>query len=238
MQSGSTAFARMHWKDAALERLGLPNIGYPVPAGLVPELVDAGGHVPFEAQLYWLQEYVSRGGTDWLALEPAMLRLAELIAEPDQRDAATVAGDDWFLELRRVDLDSPIVTIQRGDHLLAALEPRDDGRLAAALYHPLDAKSLRYLLALARNPDEQGYVCLRENNWEFALDQACGSLRASYACERGEAYLSIWEYGLGVVGDGTLDRQFLAQHDAEPIAVNLAAIQIGTYYQLAPELGA
>lgn len=227
-------FAEIHWKPDALARFGLPDLGYPVPHDLLPEIVDSGGVVPFADQLYWLQDYSSLNPNSWQALEPAMLRLAELIAPSDERDAVTVAGDSWFLELKSVDLNSPCVTVQRGNSLVAALQCRSDGRLVGSAYRPLDAKSVQLIIGLSLNPNAKGEVCLRPTNWEYALDQASQTTAAWYASERGESYLSLWSNGLGLVADGTTNEVFLAQREARPLSPHLTALQLGVYYQRAP----
>ena len=43
---------------------------------------------------------------------------------------------------------------------------------------------------------------MRENNWEYALDCSAGNGNY-YAADRGEAYLSYWEKGLGISWDGS-----------------------------------
>ena len=55
-----------------------------------------------------------------------------------------------------------------------------------------------------------------------------------YASERGESYLSLWSNGLGLVADGTTNEVFLAQREARPLSPHLTALQLGVYYQRAP----
>jgi hypothetical protein len=62
----------------------------------------------------------------------AMLRLAQLLSQPDDWEFVVVAGDTWRLQLEPIDLRALIVTVQRGDNLLAAVQPRHDGRLPGA----------------------------------------------------------------------------------------------------------
>jgi ADP-ribosylglycohydrolase len=113
-----------------------------------------------------------------------------------------VSGDGWWLEIGSVNLDRQLVTIQQGGSLLVAIASRDDGRLRAAIYQPLDARSIEILLGLAVNPHpETGDVKFRETNWEYALDSASG-MRHAYANQRGESYLSYWAHGLGIGSDG------------------------------------
>lgn len=225
----------MKLKADALRQYQLPDIGYPVPWDALSELLETEGELPFAYLLFWLQSFSRNGKCDRKTLEPAMMRLTELIAPEDAHTTGTVRGDDWFLELRAVDLGGPLVTIQRGDHVIAALQSRTEGTLACSVFRPLDAKSIRYLIGVSRLPGPDGTVCMRPNNWEYALDQAAHSTAAFYACERGEAYLSLWEQGLGISYDGSIDRAFWSQRELPPIAPRLAATQVGLYYQLSSD---
>jgi len=228
-------FLEFTLKPDALSRHQLPDIGFPVPGEALPALLDGSGELPFAHLLYWLQLRSRDGKCDWLSLEPAMSRLAELIAPEDEHVTGTVSGDDWFLELREVDLGEPLVTIQRGDHLIAAVQSRADGTLACSVYRPLDGKSIGYLIGMSCLPGPNGMVNMRENNWEFALDQAASWTAAMYAHDRGEAYLSLWEHGLGITWDGSEEPDYMAQRELKPIAPRLAATQMGVYYELCPE---
>ncbi len=225
-------FIEMHWKSEWLREHGLPEIGYPMPTDACGEVLNSEGEISFAQILYWLQEFSAEQQEGWQELEPAMQRLAELLAPDDSREVLTVQGDTWFLELGPTNLSSTIITIQRRDYLIAAITPRYDFRLRVAAYHPLDAKTINYLLGISLRPDAEGNVCLRPNNWEYALDQASHPVSAFYACERGESYLSFWEYGLGVNADGTNSQIFDCQKQLESFAPNLVATQIGVYYSL------
>ena len=168
----TTSFAELHLKPEALLRFGLPNIGYPIPAAMLPELLASSDDLPLAALLHWLQQQSSQADCDFRKLEPAMARLARLLAlDDDTRDTVT------------------------------AIARRDDGRLCAAAYRPLDASSANKLIILAQNPHPDGGVCMRENNWEYALDASAGMAQA-YAAEEGSAYFSYWQRGIGTFHDG------------------------------------
>jgi hypothetical protein len=53
---------------------------------------------------------------------------------------------------------------------------------------------------------------MRENNWEYALDSSAANGNF-YAAQRGEAYLSYWEKGIGVSSDGTEIPEWRRQKD-------------------------
>jgi len=52
-----------------------------------------------------------------------------------------------------------------------------------------------------------------------------------YASERGEAYLSYWQYGLGLSNDGKIVEEWYKQRTLEPIKPKYTAIQLGVYYE-------
>ena len=72
---------------------------------------------------------------------------------------------------------------------------------------------------------------MRENNWEYALDCSAGGGNY-YAFERGEAYLSWWEHGLGIGCDGAVQPECFAMRDLIPCAPSRVAIEIGVRYAL------
>lgn len=230
-------FIEMHWKAEWLREYGLPDIGYPVPTDALEEILSSKGQISFAQILYWLQEFSAEQKEGWQELEPAMKRLAEMLAPDDDQEVIAVQGDTWFLELGHIDLNSMIIAIQRNDVLLAVIAPRQDYRLRLEAYHPLDAKTIDYILGLSIHPDPEHGVCMRPNNWEYALDQASHPVSAFYACERGESYLSLWEYGLGLKEDGTSIESFISQNRKKPLAPNIVATQIGIYYELCPNEG-
>jgi hypothetical protein len=188
--------AERHLKAYILARYGLPDIPYPVAAEDLHSSISKDGELPLELLLFGLQQRLRAGNARWHLLEPAMDRLAEVLAPNDSRDVLSASGDTWWLEVRPIDLLEKLVTVQHGDTLIAAIRPREDGRLRVAVYLPLDAKSAHYLIGLGLRPHPVHGVNMRENNWEYALDRSAGTGNF-YAAERGEANLSQWLQGLG-----------------------------------------
>jgi hypothetical protein len=220
----------------ALVRYNLPDILYPVPLSLISAAVGDGGELPFAEMLYALQQRSAESGqADWEALEPALDRLASLLAPDDDRLIVTAAGTSWWVEIGPVDLNEAIITIQRRETLIAAFNKCDDGRLRLTTYRPLDAKSARSVIGLAARPHAlDGTVCMRENNWEYALDYSAG-IGQYYAHERGEAHMSYWEYGLGIQHDRTLNPDWHALRDCPPRRAAVAAIELGVAYAFSDE---
>jgi len=99
------------------------------------------------------------------------------------------------------------------------------------VFRPLDAKSAEYLIGLGQVPHPEHGVCMRENNWEYALDCSAGNGNY-YAADRGEAYLSYWEKGLGIRWDGSDVPEWRKQLDlvARPAARVVA--ELGIHYTL------
>lgn len=195
-------FAEIRLKPETLGRYGLPDILFPVPKAELQVALSGDGELPLAAMLHGLQQRSRDGEAQWQQVEHAMDRLAELLAPDDPREVISAAGDNWWLEIGPVDLRGRLVAVQRGDALVAAVSAREDRRLRVAVYRPLDAKSAEYLIGLGQVPHPEHGVCMRENNWEYALDCSAGNGN-HYAADRGEAYLSYWEKGLGVSWDGT-----------------------------------
>ncbi len=194
-------FAELHLKPDVLARCGLPSIAYPIAPEDLQSAIAEGGELPLPLMLYGLQQRAQDADAPWQDLEPAMAKLAELLAPDDDRDVLSAAGDTWWLEVGPIDLSEQVVTVQRGEDLIAGVRPRPDGRLRIAAFRPLDAKSASYLTGLAQLPDPVHGVCMRENNWQYALD-CSGGMGNVYADQRGEAYLSYWQNGIGLTHDG------------------------------------
>lgn len=229
-EQDASGLVMLRFKTAALERLGLPDIEYPVMLGSLDAALGDQGELPFAQMLFGLQLHCQDGASDWQTLEPAMARLAELIApQNDDRPLVDAAGETWWLEIGPVDLTQEIVTIQRREELIAAIRPRDDGRLRIAAYRPLDAKSAQYLIDLAMHPHPEHGVCMRSNNWEYARDCSFG-MGNHYAYDRGEAHLSYWEKGIGYTHDGDEVPNWLARRDLTPRIPAHVAMELGVHY--------
>jgi hypothetical protein len=221
--------AEIHLKPEILARYGLPDIAYPLPLGDLQAALSQDGELPLAVMLQALQQHGAEAGVDWRRYEPAMNRLAQLLTEDDGRAAAPVMGDDWWLELGPVDLAGELVTIQREESLVAAISAREDGRLRVAVFRPMDAKSLEYLIGLGQLPHSEHGVCMRENNWQYALDCSAGNGNY-YAADRGEAYLSYWKYGLGISSDGSEIPGWHAQKGLVARQAAVAATELGVHY--------
>lgn len=76
----------LHLKPEALARYGLPDIGYPLRIDQLQKDFAEGGALDLPQLLSGLQNKSSEGQADWRSLEPALARLAELIAPDEQRE--------------------------------------------------------------------------------------------------------------------------------------------------------
>lgn len=215
-------------KPSTLEKYGLPYILYPMSDETFDMALAIDGELPLSSMLHALQNQSVAGEAEW-HLESAMERIAQLLAPDDPREVLVAAGEKWWVEIGPVDLGKAVVTIQRDEHLIAAICSTDHGRLRVAAFRPLDAKSIAYIISLAAKPHSQFGVCMRENNWEYALDCSVG-MGNFYAFERGEAYLSYWENGLGLVSDGTQDAHWLAIRHLPSRQPALVVTELGVYY--------
>lgn len=211
-------FAMLKFNPQALERCGLPVMSYPVPVDLLDLMLGDQEQLPFPFLLAGLQALTARGDSAWRQLEPAMERLAELLAPADDRPEVSAAGDTWWLELGDLDLKSPLIVIERDGELVAAIAKRDDGRLRATAFRPLDGKSANMLISLSQKSHPVHGVSMRENNWEFALDSASG-LGNTYAAYRGEAYLAYYPDGISAE---LVSKRFKPAHIALQLGVCFA----------------
>lgn len=227
-------FAEMQLKPQALARYGLPDISYPVPVADLRSALSEDGELPLAVMLHGLQHRSRDGEANWQQLEPAMDRLAHLLAPEDNREVISAAGDNWWLEIGPLDLDTRLVTVQRGGTLIAAIAAREDGRLRVAVFRPLDARSAGYLIGLGQAPHPEHGVCMRENNWEYALDCSAG-MGNHYAADRGQAYLSYWEKGLGISRDGSEVPEWRKQVDRVARQAARVVTELGVHYTLAGE---
>lgn len=194
----------LHPRADALSGLGLPAIPYPVALPAFQAAVANDGALPLADMLHGLQLRAADGRANHQRLEPAMARLAELLAADNAPAADGAARDHWWLEPGPVDLDGAIITVQRGDSLLAALAPRGDGRLQLATYRPLDARAAGILLALATG-----------NGWQRALDAAAG-VGEHFGGVEGAAHVAYWEAGIGIGPDGSVLPEWRAQRACGP----------------------
>jgi hypothetical protein len=221
----------MTFRAETLSRLSLPAIPYPLPERLLDLALRQDGDLPLAFMLHGLQLRCGEGTAQWRTCEPAMARLAELLAPEEQRMVVSAESEKWFLEVGPVDLDAQLVTIQRDEQLVAAMVSRADGRLRVAAYRPLDAKSIRYLTGLGVRPHPNGTVCMRPNNFEYALD--CSAQTGNlYAAIAGEAHLSNWDTGIGVERNGTESITWRPQRALHPRPVAHVVAEIGVYYSL------
>lgn len=221
----------VHLKPELLARYGLPAIGYPISELAWQAALHGDGALPLADMLCGLQQRAAAGDADWRSLEPALGRLSELLAPDDAAEITTVAGDDWWLELGPVDLAREIVTVQRDGELVAAMAPREDGRLRVAVYRPQDAGSAWMLIRSGQHPGADGKVCMRDNNWEYALDSSAG-LGQMLAADAGLAYRSYWQYGLGINADGERVPGWWEQRTLAPRRVACVATELGVCFEL------
>jgi len=222
-------FVKISFSAEWLRQTNLPDIQYPVPINAM-ETITASGSFGLEQMLFWIQEYSEEEPDEWLDYEEAMLKIAVRLSPYDPRPRISIFGDNWFLTCGKVDLTKEIVTIQRKGILIAAIQNNGDGRLLVSSYRPLDSKAVRYLIGLANNPAPDGTVCMRPNNWEYALDNSA-TMGNVYASEAGESYLSYWEFGMGLSRDKTRVDAWYPQRWCASISPNILATQILINYK-------
>ncbi|MFL1464258.1 hypothetical protein ACI6QG_18755 [Roseococcus sp. DSY-14] len=189
MEPDQFAFARLG--PAARDRLGLPDALHPLP---LPLAWGAPEEVLLRAYQLCAESF-----TGWPALEPAWAALVRRLgrARGDLGTAMLLEGPARRLALGPVALDGPLLCLQRGTTVLAAMSREADGSIRLATFRPLDERALGFLDGAGALPDPGHGVAMRANAWEYLQDQAAG-LGQAYAADRGDTYLSPWEFGLGL----------------------------------------
>jgi hypothetical protein len=128
--------------------------------------------------IHWIFDYLGRFQslyariTQWL--EGRGIFVGDWAGQYDVRSFAGILqqiamAGGWRCRLevaRNVNLDATLVTIQRGAALILAITRTMEGRLRAASFHPICAKSARPLMGLSLTPHPRYGVNMRENNWE------------------------------------------------------------------------
>lgn len=164
----------LHPQADALDILGLPAIPYPVALPVFQAAVANDGELPLADMLHGLQLRAAHGA-DWQRLEPAMARLAELIAGDDARALLTTRGEDWWLEIGALAPGCDSIAVCRGDSLLGRLADRGDGRLRLDAHRPLDGSAIALVLDLARVVQAGADGDAPRTAWERAWAAAAAS---------------------------------------------------------------
>ena len=183
-----------------------------------------------ERMLFSLQLQASQPHRDWQHLHSTMDALVCKLAEDEVGQPGEVDAAQWQLELGPIDLSGDIITLQRDEELLAAMRANQMGGLVLASYYPLDSMSLNKLMALGVKPHPRHGVAMRENNWQFALDQAT-AMGNHYAADRGEPYLAHWRHGLGLSVDGGEVFGWCSQRHSQPATAAQTAVQLDVCYR-------
>jgi len=223
-------FTHMNLKLEFLMENKLPNIAYPVPISHFDKIIRAGGKIDFADMLFYLQEYSAYLKKGWEELEPAILRLAEITAPENDDPIGNIYTPDFYINIQQRDMSLEVITIMRGNKILVAIRPGVNFTIGITAFHPFDARTIQILLELAKHP-YNGNVCMRENNWEYALDMAAPKFSSMYACDRGESYPVYWKNGLGVCNNGKMDPDLKKYHTRKQIKPNIVSAQIGGYYE-------
>lgn len=227
-------FLALKLKRETLDRYELPDALYPVAFEFAAMAAAEDGQLAWAALLHGIQETMSSANCDWRSLELQANALSDLIVAPKESASETAAGEEWWLEFGPVDLSKEIVTIQRQDEVLAAIQPREDGRLRVACYRVIEANTARILTGLGIHPHSKFGVCMRENNWEYALDSA-GGMGNAYASMDGRTYRSYWKHGLGLDHEKKEVPEFFWQRNLIAQPPSRSAMQIGAWYTFSSE---
>jgi hypothetical protein len=227
--TGIDVFSKVHWSAEALRKHELPNIGYPVPSAALKHAASGDIGIGPEELFYWLQLYTEMDCVFWSDHLSAMETLAKTISSATGRGAMVIESETFWLELGPVDLKAgDIVTVQRSGLLLGAFEKVSENKLRFAAFHALDGNAIRWVLALARKPGLYDYDRVDPTKWESACHYST-KISQAYASKAGRAYISRWEFGLGISSDGSEVRDWFVQRNTPMLDPQSVAVQIDTY---------
>ncbi len=217
-------FAKVVFDAEWLQQVNLPNIPYPVPINSLESIKISGG-VTLDKMLYWLQEFSENNGDEWLDYEEVMVTIADRLTPFDPRPQIIILGDNWSLICGNVDLTREIITIQRIDRLVAAIQNYGDGRILASSYRPLDSRTAHFFAAISLNFIPGKINCLNPDNWSHAVESTM-TLGQIFAADSGAAYISHWKYGLGLDLEKSPIGPLYKQRYTIPLPPNILATQI------------
>lgn len=231
---------QMRLKPETLARYNLPDIPWPLPIAAFAAAVSEPAELPLAEMLFALQNQSDDEPSIWKSLEPAMNRLSELVSEdlkafPPDDQLLAIGSETWWLELGPVDLTKKLIAILRSDEIVAAVCPREDGRLRIAVYRPLDSSSLSKLLAASIHPDPEYGVCMRPNNWEYLVDASFGMGNSLASLEERPCLQLFPDQNEAPSDEPTPEWRTDTRPLPRPLPV--VAAEIGVYYTLSNEAG-
>lgn len=224
-------FVEIELKPDTLEHHGLPNIPYPLHKSELIAALGQEAELPFTALLKGLQAKSAYSETPWMSLEPAMQRLAELVNPLNDNADHILESEKCWLKIAATDLTKSVITVQREDHLIASITPLRDGRLQISTYRPVDLQTADDLTRLGIPPSPDHGVCMRENNWEYALDCSAGNGNI-YSMLNGQPYLSYWKDGLGISHDGAIDHEWYSKRELQIISPSQTLIELTVHQEI------
>lgn len=224
-------YIQLELKSDFLKKHNLPNVHYPIPTSSLQYVLNSGGNIDLHSLLFWFQCYSSSLKNEWKEIEPALLRLAQILATKNDDSVGDIYTPDFYLHIKQMDISQELITISRKDKVLVAIQPHLNLTISIAVFYPLDAKTISLLIDLGKCPHPQYGVSMRKNNWEYALDVAAQKTSSIYAKERGDSYLSYWNNGLKFLSSEQDDMNLKSYHTKTQMKPNIVASQIGTYYE-------
>lgn len=237
-----SAFSVLHLPAEVLTALQLPLFRYEVPKAYSDLVKIDPFNPPLEAMLYCLQERAADGRSDWEGMAGPMQRLTELLCKTYSSVGPDIQGESWWVTFGNADIFGDVITIQRGEHLQVAFGQRMDGRLDTTVFRPLCAAGIQSILNLNMKAHPEHGVAMRENNWEYAEDNAALNGN-TYAAMDGRTYMTRWYKGVGVGWDGDVPAFIAERKHAVPRPIELVITEIRAHEEIAallataPQLG-
>jgi hypothetical protein len=199
------SFSKMKFKSEATKKLGLPDVGYPVPTEKFPMLIMSGGEVKRELLIYWMMDYLSLNDEDREFYEIQLLKCAEKFAVSSGQSEFWYSSDNdslgnykkWSAYLGNVDLKRHIVTVQSSkypDVIYSAFSRFEDSKdFMVSCYTAPSLDGVNFIRIYGQtnlSPD-------RPFNSFDHLEHSTKKMGTVMSSSSGDDYPVNWEYGVG-----------------------------------------
>ena len=223
-----SGFAKLSWQPSALDGLGLPQAKYPIPISCFQNVLVGGRSVSAANLIAWTMDYLDEATEDRADYELLLLVIAERHAQPDAPSRIRLESRSehrWSLWLGPVDVTGEIVTIEEGEHVLAAMQRAEPDRICACAYGAAGAYVSRHLLGYAQEL-EMGIFPI--DSFEEAKGRT-GRTANMYALLESSTHSVYWPHGLGWNVDGTFDGRYRNRLQPNPIPAAWLAFLLDVY---------
>ena len=219
------SFSKIKFKTKATEKLGLPDIEYPVPTEKFPMLIKSGGEVKRELLIYWMMDYLSLNNKERELYEIQLLTCAEELSVSSGQSEFWYSTDNdkscyykpWSAYLGNVNLKRHVVTIQSSkypDVIYSAFSRFEEGTdLKVSCYTAPSLDGVNFIRSYGQNflTPERSF-----NSFDH-LEHSTKKMGTVMSAPSGDDYPVNWEYGVGWKSPEVFDDAYQFAQQLNPI---------------------